>query len=75
MVQAAAAIQNGSRSRARVVEAFTRAGGVAVLILALAGCDLDKESLDSGIPTPARFQAVGGGGRAAPQGELDDWPA
>jgi NodT family efflux transporter outer membrane factor (OMF) lipoprotein len=42
-----------------------------LLSLALAGCDLDKESLASGIATPARFQAVGGGGRAA----LDDWPA
>jgi NodT family efflux transporter outer membrane factor (OMF) lipoprotein len=44
---------------------------LALLALALAGCDLDRESLDSGIATPARFQAVGGGGRVA----LDDWPA
>ncbi|WP_294536175.1 efflux transporter outer membrane subunit [uncultured Rhodoblastus sp.] len=47
----------------------------ALLVLALAGCDLDKESLDSGIATPTRFQAVGGGGRVALQRELDDWPA
>jgi NodT family efflux transporter outer membrane factor (OMF) lipoprotein len=57
--------------RGRGFAPLSRAACAVLLALPLTGCDLDKESLDSGIATPARFQAVGGGGRL----ELDDWPA
>jgi multidrug efflux system outer membrane protein len=50
---------------------FAPAGFLAVLTLGLAGCDLDREAISSGIATPARFQASAGG--AAPA-VSDDWP-